>query len=80
MLRAASVVSLFSGTGEPVARIYGAHGLREASGMAVLPGQRCWHFPVMGTARADAVMTAVNESGVTVLWFRILDQPGLCTR
>jgi len=38
--------------------------------MVLLAGQRCLMFPIQGTRLGNSVMTAVSESGATVLWFR----------
>jgi hypothetical protein len=59
-----------SGTGDPILWIRGRHRDLHADGIVLLPGQRCLVFPVKGTGRRNGVMTAVNESGATVLWFR----------
>lgn len=58
------------GTGEPVLWIGGRHSDRVPSGRVLLPGRRLLVFPVVGTRPGNAVMTAVTESGSTVLWFR----------
>ena len=39
--------------------------------MAVLfPGQRWLRFPIQGSSVRNGVMTAVDEAGTTLLWFR----------
>lgn len=43
---------------------------RNADWYILLPGQRYLTFPVSGTRPGNAVMTAVTESGITVLWIR----------
>jgi len=57
-------------TGEPMLWIAGRHSDRVPGGRVLFPGGRYLAFPVMGTRPDNAVMTAVTESGSTVLWFR----------
>jgi DivIVA domain-containing protein len=57
-------------TAEPVLWIRGKHHSWGADGRVLFPGQRCLTFPVSGTSQRNAVMTAVSESGTTMLWFR----------
>jgi hypothetical protein len=59
-----------SGTGDPVLWIGRCHSYRSADGYILLPGQRYLTFPVRGNRSGNAVMTAVTESGITMLWFR----------
>ena len=63
-------VPVVSEAGDPVLWIRGYHFDRDAGGIVLLPGRRCFVFPVKGTGWRNAVMTAVNESRATVLWFR----------
>jgi hypothetical protein len=57
-------------TGGPVLWIRGEHLPRRAGGLVLFPGQRYLKFPVSGARPGNAVMTAVTESGTTILWFR----------
>ena len=57
-------------TGDPVLWIARCHSYRCADGRIRFPGQGYLRFPVSGTRPGNAVMTAVNESGSTMLWFR----------
>jgi hypothetical protein len=59
-----------SGTGDPVLWIRGIHTNGNAGGYVLLPDQRFLLFPVRGTVPLNAVMTAITESGSTMLWFR----------
>ena len=61
-----------SGTGAPVLWIGGTNFNGNAGGYVLFPGKRYLVFPVSGTRRRHAVMTAVSESGTTMLWFRRL--------
>ena len=58
-------------TGEPVLWIGTGGPQGEWVLYSVLfPGGRCLEFPVRGTRPRDVVMTAVSESGATVMWLR----------
>jgi hypothetical protein len=57
-------------TGDPVLWTKGAHVDGKAGGHVLFPGQRYLVFPVSGTRPGNAVMTAVGESGTTLLWVR----------
>ncbi len=58
-------------TGDPVLWIGRCHSYHSADGSICFPGgQGYLRFPVTGTRASNAVMTAVNESGSTMLWFR----------
>ena len=70
-----------AGTGDPVLWICNRHYDRKATGYVIFPGQagsqdfsernRDLMFPVKGSRRGNAVMTAVlPASGTTMLWFR----------
>jgi hypothetical protein len=59
-----------SATGDQVLWIRGINFARIAGGLVLLPGQRYLVFPVTGSRPGNAVMTAVSESGTTMLWFR----------
>jgi len=72
-----------SGTGDPVVWICSRHYDRKARGYVIFPGHadsqdfrernRDLMFPVKGSQRGNAVMTAlVPASETTVLWFRRL--------
>jgi hypothetical protein len=68
--RRGSKIDVTVGAGHPILWILGNHKDAMARGMVLLPGQRCFVFPVEGTKWRNAVMTAVDESGATALWFR----------
>jgi len=57
-------------TGEPVLWLRGCHFASEAGGQVLFPGRRYLTFPVSGSRPKNTVMTAVSESGSTMLWFR----------
>jgi hypothetical protein len=57
-------------TGNPVLWIIGTHFDFRAETAVLFPGQRRLRFPVQGSSVRNAVMTAVDESGTTLLWFR----------
>jgi DivIVA domain-containing protein len=59
-------------TGAPLLWLRGHHSFRRAAGRVLFPCQRYFIFPVSGTRKGNAVMTAVSESGATVLWIRHL--------
>jgi hypothetical protein len=42
-----------------------------------LPDRRWFRFPVRGTRRGDAVMTAVDQSETEVMWFRLAGAKGV---
>jgi hypothetical protein len=63
-------VDVVSGAGDPVLWVRGYHLDRKAAGIVLLPGRRCFVFPVKGTWQLNAVMTGVDESDTEVLWFR----------
>jgi hypothetical protein len=57
-------------TGNPVLWKIGAHHYQRAETAVLFPGQRWLRFPVQGTRPRNGVMTAIDESGTTLLWFR----------
>lgn len=63
-------------TGDPVLWVVGTHRYYNDAGAILFPDGRWLRFPVQGSKLGNGVMTAVNESGVTVLWFRKVGLPG----
>jgi hypothetical protein len=61
-------------TGDPVLWIKGAHRYQNAAGLVLLPGRRWLSFPVVGAGLRNAVMTAITESGITVMWIRRIER------
>jgi hypothetical protein len=57
-------------TDDPVLWMRGTNFYWQAGGHVLFPEGRYLLFPVSGTRRRNAVMTAVSESGTTMLWFR----------
>lgn len=58
-------------SGEPVLWLHRYPSSQsEIAGMVLLPGQRHLTFQIRGTGVGNALMTAVNESGDAVLWYR----------
>jgi len=60
-------------TGEVVAEKNGHHKNRRANGTLTLVGLGEFHFPVVGSGRDHAVMSAVGESGSTLVKYRYED-------
>ena len=59
-------------TGVPVLYEGGAHIDRRAHAFIKFPGQRWLRFPVRGTSRENAVMTAVDHAGNKVAQYRLV--------
>ena len=59
-------------TGIPVLYTAGRHINRSAGGYIKLPGQRWLRFPVRGTSRTNAIMTAVDQEGNKVARYRLI--------
>jgi DivIVA domain-containing protein len=57
-------------TGRPILQEVGDHYGRQAKTVLLGLQQRWFRFPVQGSRRRNGVMTAVDESGTEVLWFR----------
>jgi hypothetical protein len=66
-------------TGQAVLYTSGRHVNRVASGYVEFPGQRWLRFPVRGTTRSNAIMTAVDQAGRQVARYR-LAADGVFTR
>ncbi len=60
-------------TGDTVLWVVGGHSYGYDYGAVLFPDQRWLRFPVQGAKLDNAVMTAINESGTTLLWFRRFD-------
>jgi hypothetical protein len=63
--------SLADRTGLAVLYTAGRHFDRVARGYVEFPGQRWLRFPVRGTARSNAIMTAVDQTGSQVARYRL---------
>lgn len=59
-------------TGSPVLYTGGRHFDRVAGAYIKFPGHRWLGFPVRGTRRADAIMTAVDQAGNKVARYRLV--------
>lgn len=77
--RALRLRELVDETGTPILYSSGSHfalnegGPHSVAGASIsFPGQRWLRFPVRGTRRADAIMTAVDEAGNSVVRYRII--------
>ena len=66
-----SLRQLLDETGAPVLYTGGVHIDRGAGGYIKFPGQRWLRFPVRGTKRANAIMTAVDQEGNKVARYRL---------
>lgn len=66
-----SLKSLAGRTGLPVLYTGGRHSDRSAGGYVQFPGRRWLRFPVRGTERSNAIMTAVDQAGRQVARYRI---------
>jgi DivIVA domain-containing protein len=62
---------LLDETGIPILYTAGTHIDRSAGGFIKFPGQRWLRFPVRGTSRADAIMTAIDQAGNKVARYRL---------
>ena len=58
-------------TGMPVLYTSGKHFSRSAGARITFPDQRWLRFPVRGTRRANAIMTAVDQSGNKIARYRL---------
>jgi hypothetical protein len=61
---------LDAATGRPILQAVGDHQKRQAKTVLLGLQQRWFRFPVEGSQWRNGVMTAVDESGTEVLWFR----------
>jgi len=69
-----SLKSLADRAGPPVLYTGGAHIDRKAHGYVQFPGRRWLRFPVRGTRRSNAIMTAVDQEGRQVARYMIADR------
>lgn len=69
-----SLKSLADRAGPPVLYTGGAHIDRTAHGYVQFPGRRWLRFPVRGTRRSNAIMTAVDQEGRQVAKYMIADR------
>jgi hypothetical protein len=58
-------------TGIPILYMGGRHIQLSAGAYIKFPGQRWLRFPVRGTARGNAIMTAVDQAGKKVARYRL---------
>jgi hypothetical protein len=65
------LVRLADRTGQSVLYTHGFHMNRFPYGCVEFPGQRWLQFPVRGTKPSNAIMTAVDQDGMTVARYRI---------
>lgn len=70
--RVLNVRELVDEAGIPVLYTSGSHWNRSAQASISFPGQRWLRFPVQGTRRLEAIMTAVDEAGNSVVRYRII--------
>jgi DivIVA domain-containing protein len=61
-------------TGTPILYTAGQHFGGSAGGYIKFPGQRWLRFPVRGTRRANAIMTAVDQAGNKIARYRLDDR------
>jgi DivIVA domain-containing protein len=66
--------SLSDPTGPPVLYTGGGHIDRSPGGYVQFPGRRWLQFPVRGTGRSNAIMTAVDQAGRQVAKYMIGDR------
>jgi hypothetical protein len=72
---------LADATGTPILYTSGAHFNRDARGSISFPDQRWLRFPVRGTKPANAIMTAVDEAGNSVVRYKLIPPgPGFTLR
>jgi DivIVA domain-containing protein len=69
-----SLKSLADRAGLPVLYTGGGHIDRTAGGYVQFPGRRWLRFPVRGTERSNAIMTAVDQAGRQVARYMIADR------
>jgi hypothetical protein len=65
------LLQLLDETGEPVLYTAGTHFDHFAGSYIKFPGQRWLRFPVRGTSRGNAIMTAVDQDGNKVARYRL---------
>lgn len=69
---AARVRVLAGGAGLPALYISGLHFDNIAGASITFPDKRWLRFPVRGTRRTDAIMTAVDDRGDSVVRYRLI--------
>jgi hypothetical protein len=74
----AKLRKLIDDTGTPILYTSGRNYDRRAGACITFPDRRWLRFPVRGTRMADAVMTAVDQGGNEVAWYRVIG-PGFFT-
>lgn len=78
--RVLDIRELVDDAGMPVLYTSGSHFNLRAHATISFPGQRWLRFPVRGTARGEAIMTAVDEAGNSVVQYRIIPRGFLLRR
>jgi DivIVA domain-containing protein len=73
--KASGLRELVDETGIPVLYTGGWNFDHRARARILFPDQRWLRFPVRGTRRSDAIMTAVDEAGNSVVRYRIISSP-----
>jgi hypothetical protein len=63
--------ALVDETGLPVFYTSGRNYDHGAGARITFPDQRWLRFPVRGTGQADAIMTAVDQAGDEIAWYRL---------
>ena len=71
---------LLDKTGRPVLYVSGSNFGHRAGACITFPDQRWLRFPVRGTTRANAIMTAVDQAGNKVARYRIIGKPWTITQ
>jgi hypothetical protein len=71
---------LVNKTGTPILYTSGRNFDRIAGACISFPDERSLRFPVRGTRRANAIMTAVDEAGNSVIRYRLIPSPGFILR
>ncbi len=70
--RVLNVRELVDEAGMPVLYASGSHFNYSAHASISFPGQRWLRFPVRGTRRLEAIMTAVDEAGNSIVRYRMI--------
>jgi hypothetical protein len=78
--RALNVRELVDEAGTPVLYTSGRHFNHSAHANISFPGQRWLRFPVRGIGQREAIMTAVDEAGNSVVRYRMIPSGRLLTQ
>jgi hypothetical protein len=71
---------LLDEAGMPVLYVSGRNFSHSAGALYHVPDERWLRFPVRGTTRANAIMTAVDQAGAKVARYRIIGKPWTITQ